>query len=331
MPPPADSVFVDAVATSENDASVRRLLSGFLTHVGRGAEESADLRSMAMACVAAAETCTPLHDPLANELSSAVAGASCPAAVVEWLLAFMEPKCRGGRAVNSNEDAAFVAFAVDGALPREAVVPALHRCGANPTHAQINDLLKNEGDTIGVVAFRNVANACHQTATTRDELMAAFRALDLDGNGVLDASEFAVLLQGDGEPLSDEEVQAALALADTNGDGRISVDEFVALMCDDAAPITAPKPRPADAIPAQTVSPSLTKRDFLNTQMEDARMRSEELYRRRQGMSSERRERERRLAEEAEQERRREEEAAARRAIDEKAARNKKSSCCVVA
>jgi Ca2+-binding EF-hand superfamily protein len=333
----SDEVFLAAAAedsTPTRDVpTMTALLCEFLRHCQVPPSPDASARILAQQCVEVAPHCPPLHGAIAVALKDAPgADDSQLETVRQWLLQFMHPRSRGGRGVETMADTAFWNYAAEGEITRESLFPALHMTGANPSQARVNELLP-ETSTLDVVGFRDVAAACTDTHANRDELLEAFRALDIDGNGVLDHEEFALLLQGDGEPLSDDEVKAALALADKDGDGRISLEEFVALMCEETEPLEpAITSTETDlASPAASASPGKSKQVCLGVQMDDARARSEANYRRRKGMSSERRERERQLQEEAEEAKRREEELALRRAIDGKSAKRQKDACCIVA
>jgi len=64
------------------------------------------------------------------------------------------------------------------------------------------------------------------------ELKAAFKLLDRDGSGSLDASEFQDFLTnlGDGDKFTEEEVEDMIKQADKDGNGTVEEDEFVAVM-----------------------------------------------------------------------------------------------------
>ena len=54
----------------------------------------------------------------------------------------------------------------------------------------------------------------------------AFEKFDKDGNGTIDAKELGQLSSDLGQPLSEEQLEAALKDLDLNGDGVIDTDEF---------------------------------------------------------------------------------------------------------
>lgn len=61
-----------------------------------------------------------------------------------------------------------------------------------------------------------------------DELREAFEHFDKDGNGTIDAAEFASLLENLGAGMSDSEVATGLRALDDDGNGTIEFEEFVA-------------------------------------------------------------------------------------------------------
>lgn len=57
-----------------------------------------------------------------------------------------------------------------------------------------------------------------------NEMRQAFRVFDIDGDGVIDASELKQTMRNLGEDLSDADVRAMIAAADKNGDGKIDYE-----------------------------------------------------------------------------------------------------------
>jgi calmodulin len=65
-----------------------------------------------------------------------------------------------------------------------------------------------------------------------DEIREIFDHFDKDGNGTIEAVEFAALLQALGADMEDAEVAIGLEALDTDGNGRIDFDEFVSWWAD---------------------------------------------------------------------------------------------------
>jgi calmodulin len=66
--------------------------------------------------------------------------------------------------------------------------------------------------------------------TAEQELMAAFKVFDVDGDGMIGREELKAALLGMGERVADEEVEMMIRAADKNGDGRIDFEEFSDLL-----------------------------------------------------------------------------------------------------
>ncbi len=60
-----------------------------------------------------------------------------------------------------------------------------------------------------------------------EELIAAFKVCDRDGNGFISAADLRRVMTNLGEKLTDEEVDELIREADIDGDGQIDYEEFV--------------------------------------------------------------------------------------------------------
>merc|ERR1711936_20869 len=60
-----------------------------------------------------------------------------------------------------------------------------------------------------------------------DHVLAAFKHLDKDGSGNLDAEELRTILTTMGDSMTEEQVEMFLKMADKNGDGVVDYSEFV--------------------------------------------------------------------------------------------------------
>ena len=76
-----------------------------------------------------------------------------------------------------------------------------------------------------------VAAMNEQQLTTNDKLQAAFKMFDKDGSGIITADEIKEVLQfGGTNQLNAAAINAIIKQVDENGDGEISFEEFVAMM-----------------------------------------------------------------------------------------------------
>lgn len=65
---------------------------------------------------------------------------------------------------------------------------------------------------------------------TEDEIIAAFRFIDLDRNNFVGAAEIRHILVCMGEMITDEEIDMMITMVDIDGDGQVSFKEFRALV-----------------------------------------------------------------------------------------------------
>lgn len=66
----------------------------------------------------------------------------------------------------------------------------------------------------------------------RAELLELFERYDVDGNGLIDETEFGRLLRALGEDTPPETLSLQFAAIDTDGDGAVRFAEFVAWWLD---------------------------------------------------------------------------------------------------
>merc|ERR1711974_61200 len=63
-----------------------------------------------------------------------------------------------------------------------------------------------------------------------DDLRAAFKVFDKDGNGFISPQELRQVMINLGEKLSEEEIDSMIREADSNGDGQVDFEEFSRMM-----------------------------------------------------------------------------------------------------
>ena len=72
-----------------------------------------------------------------------------------------------------------------------------------------------------------------------DDVRAAFKRFDSNGDGALSKPELAAALKSSGHSYSEVEVDAIFSLGDTDGDGEVSLQEFVDLMSPSSSEVLA--------------------------------------------------------------------------------------------
>ena len=78
--------------------------------------------------------------------------------------------------------------------------------------------------------FLQIMTVRLKVALSDKDLKAAFKLIDVDGSGSLDADEFRNILMNLGEKFDEEMIEEMIRQADTDGSGKIEEDEFVAVM-----------------------------------------------------------------------------------------------------
>ncbi|GHE34407.1 hypothetical protein GCM10017673_41500 [Streptosporangium violaceochromogenes] len=59
-----------------------------------------------------------------------------------------------------------------------------------------------------------------------DDYATTFKIIDVDGDGLISATEMTRLMEVLGQPITPDEAAAAIARIDRDGDGLISLEEF---------------------------------------------------------------------------------------------------------
>ena len=73
--------------------------------------------------------------------------------------------------------------------------------------------------------------------TTLNDVKAAFKRFDRNGDGALSKEELSAAMKSSGDSYSEVEVNAIFSLGDVDGDGEITLEEFITLMSPSASSI----------------------------------------------------------------------------------------------
>lgn len=126
----------------------------------------------------------------------------------------------------------FKAFDRDnnGRVDHGELTRALKHLGGGWTEARITEALDSyDTDASGDLSFEQfVLLVTGRPPPVDPELVRAFRAMDLDGDGAITARELKSLFDAAGVN-AQAEVDAFVAEGDLDGDGRISFEEFLRL------------------------------------------------------------------------------------------------------
>jgi calmodulin len=122
----------------------------------------------------------------------------------------------------------------DGRITAKELGTVMRSLGQNPSEAELQDMVNQvdlDGNgTIEFDEFLYMMSRQMRDGDTEEDIKAAFRVFDKDGDGKITTAELTHIMNNLGEPLTQEEVDEMIAQADTNKDGIIDYAEFVHLM-----------------------------------------------------------------------------------------------------
>jgi len=137
----------------------------------------------------------------------------------------------------------------DGAIDKAELTSALSSTGGNFTKQEIDTIfVAADVDGDGEIDYEEfIALMCPSASDIVEkfrakyknvnDVRAAFKRFDRNGDGALEKDELAAALKSSGESYSDVEVNAIFSLGDIDGDGEITLEEFIALMSPSAASV----------------------------------------------------------------------------------------------
>ena len=107
--------------------------------------------------------------------------------------------------------------------------PALRALKLNPLEREIIDFNSDFERDTGVLKksdFIKIYQRKKKDSDTLDELLAAFRLLDREGNGMIPMPEFRYYLCKMGEMMPEEDVDEVIKQADNEGNGKVNILKF---------------------------------------------------------------------------------------------------------
>lgn len=137
----------------------------------------------------------------------------------------------------------------DGSIDRSELTNALMNTGGNFTKQEIDVIFTAADiDGNGEIDYEEfIALMCPSASDivekfrgkykNLNDVRAAFKMFDRNGDGALSKDELASAMKSSGESYSDIEVNAIFSLGDVDGDGEITLEEFIALMKPSAAQV----------------------------------------------------------------------------------------------
>nr|XP_022315536.1 EF-hand calcium-binding domain-containing protein 7-like isoform X2 [Crassostrea virginica] len=106
----------------------------------------------------------------------------------------------------------------------EDLVQVLQQAGRNPSKKVLAKYWKADTENL---AFDDFVEICKkEKATTADDLMKAFRKIDINGDGYISLEELYKIMTTKGEKMTRSEVKKMIDDVDENKDGRLDYGEF---------------------------------------------------------------------------------------------------------
>ncbi|KAL3683541.1 hypothetical protein R1sor_001563 [Riccia sorocarpa] len=123
----------------------------------------------------------------------------------------------------------------DGSISAKELGTVIRSLCQNPTEDEVEDMIRevdaNGDGTIDFAEFLTLtALKLKDGDSESTDLKEAFRLLDKDQNGFINALELRQVMTNLGEKLSDDEIHEMIRQVDMDGDGQINYEEFVKMM-----------------------------------------------------------------------------------------------------
>nr|CAB3241259.1 EF-hand calcium-binding domain-containing protein 7-like [Phallusia mammillata] len=111
---------------------------------------------------------------------------------------------------------------------RQELTQVLQYAGKNPTGKQINSIWSKSAGAVTFSEFCKLAK--EMKSTSKNQLITAFKKIDINGDGFISESELYRVLTSKGEKMTHSEIRKILDMADANKDGKLDYEEFSAMV-----------------------------------------------------------------------------------------------------
>lgn len=122
----------------------------------------------------------------------------------------------------------------DGTISEKELKIFLKSLGQNPTDKEVHDMVKAVDDNgNGLIDFSEFIQLMSMGGAEKEEdaaLRAAFKEFDQDGNGTISRAELKLTMKKLGDNLTDEMIDRIIEEVDADGNGEIDFEEFVVMM-----------------------------------------------------------------------------------------------------
>lgn len=120
--------------------------------------------------------------------------------------------------------------AIANTLPTNMLGPSLRALKLNPLESEIVDFItefdRDGSGTLTYDQFVKIYNRKKVDSDTLEELMAAFKLLDREGEGQIPIPEFRYYLCRMGEKMAEVDVDELIKSADSDNTGKVNIEKF---------------------------------------------------------------------------------------------------------
>lgn len=122
----------------------------------------------------------------------------------------------------------------DGMITAAELGVVMRSLGQRPSEKELKNMVhmvdKDGNGTIEFDEFLSMMSIKLRDSDSETELREAFRVFDNDGDGFISPDELRRVMTNLGEKLTDEDVDDMIREADLNGDGLVDYSEFVLIL-----------------------------------------------------------------------------------------------------